>query len=840
MAEIYRAHVVGAAGFEREVAIKRIRGEFARDPRFVKMFIREASLAARLSHPNIVSVFDFDKTTDEQGRETYYIAMELVRGWDLRTIELEAQKHDRRLPLDVGLGIMIDVLDGLAHAHGLQDEHGSPLGLIHRDVSPHNVLVSPLGHIKLGDFGIARAMFEAGATQSGTHKGKLLYMSPEQVQAQPLDARTDIFSAGVMLYELLAGYRPFDADNDYKVMKKILGGELPPMPAEVPGPLGAIVKKALATAPGGRYPSTGQLRDALRTFCDHHALDTSKVARSHYLTRLFGARAEALLRAPAVRPDSDVGESAATDDATHRREPLESPRNEPPRSASASAALAGLGVALTRGWRRYVLAAAALAVLSSAALVGRRVYVRLTKRPFRFLVYAWPEQDTWMRDRVVTPALEGTPFRAELTNYQGDTSLFERQIQGRADAAEAPDLLMVPLWYGRALVEARYVRSLLGVAPEATEQALATIEAETIPSAIGACRYTTIKGSHLYYVPYRMEERYLFYRPSKVATAARHWSAYRNEIESDLRVMGFDGLPSDYELEPDPRSWDLFDVLVAGYTWMRESPGEAGRVPRRSYHYYGTVAELLDLAVAMGAKTDDLLEASQPMVDALEWDMVRRRLGLYHPSAVDAERGASISTVIEAFVKGEVYLATLSPRHLTAILQGGGGGTRAAASLKDLDVAPMPRGVSLRLDALGHPVREGSRRSLTEGWLLAVPSTSRAPEVAWRVMTSLLSKKNHEEEMARFPNLPVRKDVVSFPSTLLRRLYVASLAQHADGSVVYVPRFSRLEEWNRYYEKLLGAWAALVQSPLGITRPPKTLVDPGGVLLSLQRTFSPR
>ncbi len=197
MAEIYLCTSVGPEGFEKEVVIKRVRQGLANDPAFVKMFVSEARLASRLNHPNVVHIYDFAKHED-----TYFLAMEYVRGASLYDLRKRCKELMEPISPLLAAQIALEVCRGLGYAHRLSDG-GRSLGVVHRDVTPHNVLLSFEGAVKLTDFGIARA--GARLTSAGTLKGKFAYMSPEQARGQDVDARTDLFALGIVLWEMLTG-----------------------------------------------------------------------------------------------------------------------------------------------------------------------------------------------------------------------------------------------------------------------------------------------------------------------------------------------------------------------------------------------------------------------------------------------------------------------------------------------------------------------------------------------------------------------------------------------------------------------------------------------------------
>jgi len=261
MAEVFRAEVPGAAGFVKQVALKLIRGDHDASSQFVRMFIQEARLASRLAHANIVHVFDFDQF---EGR--YYIAMEFVHGHTLRQVVDRCREAGLRFGLARSVHVGAEIARALAYAHRLPDEGGA-VGIVHRDVSPQNVLVSFEGEVKLTDFGIARALGASGLTDPGTVKGKLAYMAPEQGRGERVDARADVFSLGVVLWELCAGRRLFSRDSDAATLAALLGQDPISPPSEwnedVPPELDAAILAAVERDPARRTRSAEDLATAL-------------------------------------------------------------------------------------------------------------------------------------------------------------------------------------------------------------------------------------------------------------------------------------------------------------------------------------------------------------------------------------------------------------------------------------------------------------------------------------------------------------------------------------------------------------------------------------------------
>src|SRR5438874_10274210 len=264
MAEVFAAKAFGAEGFQRILAIKKILPTLGEDPEFVSMFVDEARIAVQLSHANIVQVLELGKHD-----ETLFIAMEYVSGRDLRQLLDRYRRRGQPLPIPQACAIGARVCEALDYAHRKRDATGRPLGIVHRDVSPQNVLVSFDGEVKLIDFGIAKAESRLQKTQAGILKGKFSYMSPEQVKGQPIDGRSDIFAAGILLWELICGEKLFTGDSDFAILEKVRTG-LVPAPRSVtrtcPEGLEKVILKALSTEPTQRYQTASELHDDLMRF----------------------------------------------------------------------------------------------------------------------------------------------------------------------------------------------------------------------------------------------------------------------------------------------------------------------------------------------------------------------------------------------------------------------------------------------------------------------------------------------------------------------------------------------------------------------------------------------
>lgn len=296
MAEIFRAKTFGAAGFEKEYAIKRILPNLGADQEFVEMFVNEAKLVVDLYHANIVQVFDLG---DVDG--SYFIAMEFVHGKDLLDVLARCTEHDLKIPLKLTLYIAMEMLKGLDFAHNARNRMGEPLGIIHRDVSPSNIMLSYGGNVKVGDFGVAKAKTQTHLTEVGTLKGKVGYMSPEQVRGEDIDHRSDVFAAGIILYEALTMTRLFMGGNDLDVMLKIRDSDIEDdlrRCRKVPPGLVEILRKALCKDGDVRFQSCAEFHGAIQNFSYAHDIKATSTDLSTFLHRVFAEeiRAEKKLR----------------------------------------------------------------------------------------------------------------------------------------------------------------------------------------------------------------------------------------------------------------------------------------------------------------------------------------------------------------------------------------------------------------------------------------------------------------------------------------------------------------------------------------------------------------
>ncbi len=282
MAEVWLAKQSGIEGFNRHVVVKRILPHLAEDPEFVQMFLNEAKIAARFNHPNIGQIFDLGETGGQ-----YYIAMEFIHGEDLGRVMRRAWSTGQWIARHIALRVIADTCQGLYYAHTRNDEQGRALRVVHRDISPQNILISFDGAVKVVDFGIAKASDQVSNTKSGAIKGKFAYMAPEQAAGKPLDARSDLFALGLVLYELVTGVRPLKRDSELATLQAALECKIDPPSAvaEVPVELDAIVMRALAKAPDDRYVDAREFQRSL----EQYLLNSKEMATSAEVSELMAA-----------------------------------------------------------------------------------------------------------------------------------------------------------------------------------------------------------------------------------------------------------------------------------------------------------------------------------------------------------------------------------------------------------------------------------------------------------------------------------------------------------------------------------------------------------------------
>jgi len=320
MAEIFLAQLAEDPG--QRLVIKRIRPQLSRQTAFVKMFLNEAKLAAQLNHPNIVQIYDLGKIG-----ESYYIAMEHIFGRDMRRIIPKADGLGIPFPMVYALKIASAVCEGLSHAHQKHDLHGNPLHIVHRDVTPENIMVSFGGAVKILDFGIAKAQNQLEQARAGEIKGKLSYMSPEQCQGFALDQRSDLFSLGAVLYEWVTGYKLFTGDSEVAILKSITEGKIYSpsyFKADIPEGVEAILMRALEKDRDRRYQTAWDMQSDIDHLLDEYDFTPTDLHLANFLRQLFHDEldeSEARIQIPSEEDEPLAVESAPRPTLSGARRP---------------------------------------------------------------------------------------------------------------------------------------------------------------------------------------------------------------------------------------------------------------------------------------------------------------------------------------------------------------------------------------------------------------------------------------------------------------------------------------------------------------------------------------
>jgi eukaryotic-like serine/threonine-protein kinase len=290
MATVFLARLSGMAGFQRLYAIKRLHPHLQRETEFVDMFLDEARLAARIHHPHVVPILEIGQSGG------YYLVMEYIEGDTAARLFGRCAQHEKRVPWNVGVRIILDTLSGLHAAHEVKDDAGRPLEVVHRDVSPQNVLLAIDGTSRLTDFGVARAASRMATTRSGHLKGKLAYMAPEQARGEAIDRRADVFAAGVMFWELLTFHRLFKSEGEAETLNRLLYLPIPTareIDPGVPVELEQVVMRALARDPAQRYSSAREMGDALEAAAQRCGMLGTSRDVADLLTAVLGTELDA-------------------------------------------------------------------------------------------------------------------------------------------------------------------------------------------------------------------------------------------------------------------------------------------------------------------------------------------------------------------------------------------------------------------------------------------------------------------------------------------------------------------------------------------------------------------
>jgi serine/threonine protein kinase len=423
MAELYLGLLRGNFGFEKLVVVKCVLPFYEEEPAFIALLLDEARLAATLSHPNIVQVFAAGEIDG-----TYYIAMEHVEGLDLRgLLRRMVALGEQRPPLEHALLLIRQLLAGLGYAHDKCDFQGQPLFIVHRDISPHNVLVTHAGDVKIADFGIAKSAAQLGErSKAGVLKGKAAYMSPEHANGQKVDQRSDLFAVGVLLFELSTGKRLFKADNEAETLRLVCYEEYP-RPSDVrpdyPPGLERIVMRALARDPAARHQHAHQMLAELEAFAEGARLFCSRLAFARWAEPFFAdarARDQGLLRA--------IGSLAGSETDVHAEEISGSPVAATPAPGSGTPSRSGMrrsfdaaALALLvrrRRWQALGGFAAVLALVVALLAAGRSPSGWLgqqlgvipgARSAAGFLDQAQRSAARWLTARMASPSTAGSP-----------------------------------------------------------------------------------------------------------------------------------------------------------------------------------------------------------------------------------------------------------------------------------------------------------------------------------------------------------------------------------------------------------------------------------------------
>lgn len=378
MAEVFRGNAVSLDGYAKQVAIKRVLPQLAADAKFVNMFLDEARLSLALSHANIVSVFDVSRAG-----ETYFIVMEYVDGANLKTLMELARASQRPFPTAIAVQIGIEVCKALAYAHERKDSEGKLLRIVHRDVSPPNILISREGEVKITDFGLAKAASQLESTDPGFVKGKYGYLSPESADGKEVDGRSDLFSLGIILWELLAGRRLFQGENDLQTLQRVKEARIPglaPLCADLHPELEAVIRRALTADRDRRYATAREFGTELNRFLFAAGLSVDSYDVARYLE--FALHPDtATMSVPAVMRVRPLPSMAAVALELETAEPAVAPATllkiatQPVLDAPALAVAPALNEQPADGQRRWVRPFLLLLLL--AACMGAAYYYGL-------------------------------------------------------------------------------------------------------------------------------------------------------------------------------------------------------------------------------------------------------------------------------------------------------------------------------------------------------------------------------------------------------------------------------------------------------------------------------
>lgn len=671
MAEVFRAELQSAEGVTRDLVIKRVHPRLALDADAVQRFVDEARVAARLRHPHIVQVYEFGRTGDD-----CFLAMEFVEGCDLA--RLLRTVPGGRLPPAAALAVAGPLLDALDYVHSYAGPDGAPRGLVHRDVSPHNVLLGRAGEVKLADFGIAQATTDGAAGRDGV-EGKLAYMSPEQARGEPVDARADLFAAAAVVREMLDGERPW-ADGEGSLRERASRGELRPVRA---GPFAEVLARALAPGRDDRFASVGAFRDALR----------------------------AAAEAAGMRADGDALRAlvATASDAEVATEPAE-PTLTAAGTATPDAAPVPVSPPNTR--RRFVeRVAIALCVLVVSVLAERRTRPAAPHRPnvapvaraapLRLAFASAAGVAWWVGERrsAMEDAL-GVPVAASAAT---DLPALARGLRGGE-----VDVALVPSEALRALVTTGAARRLDTLLAEVDGGGYLAVRADLRAEAMRWGASVGGEGEGTYSLPVAADLVAFGVRDDAVREYEACATEQRAGLDGWLAAHGGRRLPAGFIAARDADGWTTWDVAAAAWCWSRrgwtvELPGADG---------VQDVGATLAAWASLGANID----GTPPGPEALVRARPARELLAAAPVTAGAASPDADGTVVARWAPLSWWAAH------------GATGWR---------LGHPPQGVSLALDDVGDPEAEAARVLYGRTWGWAVGRGTARPARSARLVLAL-------------------------------------------------------------------------------------------------------
>ncbi len=680
MAEVFRAELVSAEGITRELVIKRVHPRLALDPEAVRRFVDEARVAARLRHPNVVQVYEFGRAGDH-----YFLAMELVEGCDLAALLRRAD--DGQLPPGVALAVVEALLDGLGYVHALRSTNGDPLGLVHRDVSPHNVLLGHAGEVKLADFGIAHAA-QTSATSTadaGAVMGKLAYMAPEQARGEAVDARADLFSAASVLREMLTGTRAYGTATGENLRERATLGQVEPV--ALPASLAAfapVFDRALASARDTRFATAAELRQALRAAAEALGVRPDVDGLRALVAVASGPDAPAL--APSDRTLTDA---ASPEDRGPASPPSVVPAALRKRRVLFERVAIAVGVLVVSVLAERRTRPAARGPSTQRAVVPRGSPLRLGVPAG--LGAGWLQPDVRRRLEAAVGA------RVERVDLGGAVATARALRTGEVDVA------LVPSESLRALVTTDSVRRLDTLLPEVDGSGYlalrTTLRAETLPwgASVG------VAGEGTYALPVAVDLVAFGVRADALQDANECVSTRRAEIETWLRAHHGLRLPSGLGPRHDLGTWTSWDLVAASWCWSRDG----SHLAAAEAHDPAGVAATLARWGSLGVTLDGNVPAGDALTPAREAQTLLSSMG--------AIAGADDASVVARW-------ASLSWWN--------------AHGAEGWVLARPPRGDRLQLDALGDTTEEGGRAVIgrTWGWCLGLGS-ARAARAARLLLT---------------------------------------------------------------------------------------------------------